>query len=590
MSSSSPLFRASSAVAIGEESADETTCLLPKQADKSTSCNGHATKPAKISKIFGLWQIGALCGILLAYADTSLVWATHETIASRFDSRQKSSWMMTSFTIGYCVTLPLYGRLSDNFGSLRSLLVAYCTFCIGSALCGIGLAYWQVILGRIIAGCGASGIVSLASIIITEHADPPDVVVLRSYVNIASTIGLSGGGPLGGFLAEVIGWRWLFLGQVPIAAACCLLIAQSLTVTLPKLEREEEQQRDDSRNEPAPALLAFDFPGAITLAIAISSLLAAIDLQNPLAWGHPLVLSLLIVGILSTLAFLAFETFPGNRELLMPLRLLKTEIGAFCAGQLLIVASGYGFVSQIAPYFANTQGASDAEGGGRTVPFSIGNAVVVILLRWPYPIAGTRITGRKFPFWAEAGLRKQLQIEANDYMKLVAGVWEEILTTFPFGLFGGIVLSAQFIGLYNCSPNQYMATAISMYYMSQQIGIALGISISSGLLKHQFKVTLQNAMVNVPGYTEVSPIRHLARKEKKRKKSNLYNQQIIKRILDDSSVVALFPEEIQSLIRQSYLNSFWVVPVLAVSTQVLTILPMIFTTEKYSNRLVKACQ
>jgi hypothetical protein len=32
---------------------------------------------------------------------------------------------------------------------------------------GIGQAYWQVILGRIITGCGASGTVSLASIIIT---------------------------------------------------------------------------------------------------------------------------------------------------------------------------------------------------------------------------------------------------------------------------------------------------------------------------------------------------------------------------------------------------------------------------------------
>lgn len=103
---------------------------------------------------------------------------------------------------------------------------------------------------------------------------------------------------------------------------------------LPNLELDEEQQREYSENERTPSVLAFDFPGAITLAIAISSLLAAIDLQNQLSWGNPLVLSLIIVGIIFTLAFLAFETFPGNRELLMPLRLLKTEIGAFCAGQV----------------------------------------------------------------------------------------------------------------------------------------------------------------------------------------------------------------------------------------------------------------
>lgn len=94
-------------------------------------------------------------------------------------------------------------------------------------------------------------------------------------------------------------------------------------------------------------------------------------------------------------------------------------------------------------------------------------------------------------------------------MKLV-GIWEEIFTTFPFGLFGGIALSAQFIGLHQCSSKQYMATAISMYCMSQQIGVALGISISSGLLKHQFHAALLKIMVEAQGYTKVGPIPHFS--------------------------------------------------------------------------------
>lgn len=133
----------------------------------------------------------------------------------------------------------------------------------------------------------------------------------------------------------------LFLGQVPIAIACGLLIALDPSVNLPQLDREAEQQRQDSENdmEDTPTVLAFDFPGAVTLAIATASLLAAIDLQNSLSWGHPLVYSLIIAGALSTVAFLILETFPGNRELLMPLKLLRTEIGAFCAGQVFRITS-----------------------------------------------------------------------------------------------------------------------------------------------------------------------------------------------------------------------------------------------------------
>jgi hypothetical protein len=33
------------------------------------------------------------------------------------------------------------------------------------------------------------------------------------------------------------------------------------------------------------------------------------------------------------------------------------------------------FVSQIPPYFTNTKGASDTEGGAKTIPSSIGNAI-----------------------------------------------------------------------------------------------------------------------------------------------------------------------------------------------------------------------
>lgn len=35
-----------------------------------------------------------------------------------------------------------------------------------------------------------------------------DVATWRGYVNVASTVGRSAGGPIGGFLADTIGWRW----------------------------------------------------------------------------------------------------------------------------------------------------------------------------------------------------------------------------------------------------------------------------------------------------------------------------------------------------------------------------------------------
>lgn len=78
------------------------------------------------------------------------------------------------------------------------------------------------------------------------------------------------------------------------------------------------------------------------------------------------------------------------------------------------------------------------------------------------------------------------------------------LTSFPFGLFAGMVTSTQFFGLYLSAPKQQMTTAIGMYYMSQQIGIAMGITIMSTLLHGRFEKTLQNSLVDIPGFEKVS--------------------------------------------------------------------------------------
>jgi predicted MFS family arabinose efflux permease len=102
-----------------------------------------------------------------------------------------------------------------------------------------------------------------------------------------------------------------------------------------------------------------------------------------------------------------------------------------------------------------------------------------------------------------ATLQTWPQIVTNWKFLLAAGAWAA-LATFPFGFFAGIVLATQFIGLYHCAPKKHMATAISMYYMCQQIGIALGISVCSSFLKQEFQAALQKMLVDVPGHKEAS--------------------------------------------------------------------------------------
>ena len=85
----------------------------------------------------------------------------------------------------------------------------------------------QIILGRVTQGFGGAGMVSMVSILLTGTLCPShlcveeselilssdivplrDVAAYRSYVNVVQTVGRSCGGSIGGYLAQVIGWRW----------------------------------------------------------------------------------------------------------------------------------------------------------------------------------------------------------------------------------------------------------------------------------------------------------------------------------------------------------------------------------------------
>lgn len=82
-----------------------------------------------------------------------------------------------------------------------------------------------VVAGRIVSGVGGAGMDSLVNILITgrcpyrpntvitpdtriDLVPPRDVGSWRGYVNIVATTGRSLGGPVGGYLADTIGWRW----------------------------------------------------------------------------------------------------------------------------------------------------------------------------------------------------------------------------------------------------------------------------------------------------------------------------------------------------------------------------------------------
>src|SRR5207247_2892876 len=126
------------------------------------------------------------------------------------------------------VTMPLWGRLSDLFGRRPVYLLGLGVFLVGSALSGLAQDMTQLIGFRMLQGLGAGSLMTLGMTIIGELFGLEQRARMQGYVSgmwgVASLLGPL----LGGVLADLGSWRWVFyinvlIGVVasgPMSGAC----------------------------------------------------------------------------------------------------------------------------------------------------------------------------------------------------------------------------------------------------------------------------------------------------------------------------------------------------------------------------------
>jgi hypothetical protein len=74
----------------------------------------------------------------------------------------------------------------------------------------------------------------------------------------------------------------------------------------------------------------------------------------------------------------------------------------------------------------------------------------------------------------------------------------EVYYCFPWAMGTGLLLSAQFLALTICSPEEQMASATAVYYLSQQVGLIVGTSVSTAALQQFFRIRLQFGLADIP--------------------------------------------------------------------------------------------
>lgn len=165
-------------------------------------------------------------GVLMGALDIAIVGPALPAIRASFgvDDRQLA-WVFTAYVLGNLVGTPLMAKLSDTFGRRSIYVLDVALFAGGSLMVALSPAFGVLVLGRAVQGLGAGGIFPVASAVIGDTFPVEKRGSALGMIGAVFGVAFLVGPILGGVILLLLDWHWLFLVNLPIAAA---LIAAAL--------------------------------------------------------------------------------------------------------------------------------------------------------------------------------------------------------------------------------------------------------------------------------------------------------------------------------------------------------------------------
>lgn len=149
--------------------------------------------------------------VFLGALDTTIVATLSASIASSFSAAHQLTWLATAYLLSITAASPLYGRLAHLFGRRLALLIALSLFTLGTLACALAPSMTLLVCARFVAGCGGGGIMTTSSIIASDLVPLNRRGLVQGFANVWFGAGAALGGPLGGWLADGLGWRYAFI-------------------------------------------------------------------------------------------------------------------------------------------------------------------------------------------------------------------------------------------------------------------------------------------------------------------------------------------------------------------------------------------
>jgi EmrB/QacA subfamily drug resistance transporter len=311
---------------------------------------------------------GLLLTLFLAALDQTIVGTALPHVVADLHGFDHYAWVTTAYLLTSTVSVPIAGKLSDQFGRRPFLLGGAAFFLLASAVCGLVATFGQLVAARALQGVGG-GVITAAVFAGVGELFPP---AQRSRIVglFTGTYGLASilGPPLGGVLTDTLGWRWVFYVNVPIG----LVALAALWRAYPHTTFAGREPTRPSAGAWVPRRPTVDYLGAAALVGGMTPLLLVLSLGGrELAWGSPLALALVAMSLVGLGLFVLIER--RAPEPIIPLDVLRRPtVAAATAGMALLWLAQFGALLFVPLFIQGVLGRSATGSGLTSLPMTLG--------------------------------------------------------------------------------------------------------------------------------------------------------------------------------------------------------------------------
>jgi EmrB/QacA subfamily drug resistance transporter len=365
---------------------------------------------------------------------------------------------ITSYLVALTVFIPVSGWVADRFGARRVFMTAIAVFTLASLLCGRASGLGELVGARVLQGLGGAMMVPVGRLLLLRRVRKEELLSAMTWLTVPGLLGPITGPPLGGFVTEALGWRFIFYLNLPIGVVGLALVAWKVPAV--------------PAGDPGPP----DAKGLTLLGLALACLMLGLETVGRGVLPASVPAAALALGLLLGGAALRHSRRARRPALDLGLLAIPAFHKAVLAGSLFRI--GAGVTPFLVPLVLQLGfGRGPAESGLVSFATALGALAMKPLAR---PIL------RRFGFRATLVGNAALSAAGIAACATFSAAWP-MAAVFVVLALGGLARSLEFTALNTLAfaevPQARLSAATSFYGMVQQLAPALAVVLATASLE-----------------------------------------------------------------------------------------------------------